>query len=255
MDLEDAEMEGYVDPSRQRDLSIKFQWAHDHDFGDFVIKGLMGDRHVALVAAFVDLFHTLPLALDGMRILDIGCWTGGSSLLMAAMGAHVVAIDEVKKYIDCLTYVRDAFAIDRLEPRNLSLYDLTDPEFEDGFDYVLFGGVLYHLSDPIIGLRITFNVLKPGGSCLLETATVESKRLILGYAGPTAVEGGTAEERNRAGWNWFLPSPPTLSSMMADVGFTEIEMRRIRAERIFAVGVKQAQVDMTRAGLSVRSIR
>src|SRR5580704_15841438 len=31
--MQDAGMEGFQDPAKQRDLSIKFHWAHDHDFG------------------------------------------------------------------------------------------------------------------------------------------------------------------------------------------------------------------------------
>ena len=86
------------------------------------------------------------------------------------MGAKVVAIEEVAKYVDCLKYIRDAFDLENLEPRRLSLYDLTADEFQDAFDIVLFAGVLYHLSDPVLGLRITFDALKPGGTVLLETA-------------------------------------------------------------------------------------
>src|SRR5713101_224048 len=31
---------------RQRDLTIKFTWGHDHDFGSFQLKGRMGRRHL-----------------------------------------------------------------------------------------------------------------------------------------------------------------------------------------------------------------
>jgi 2-polyprenyl-3-methyl-5-hydroxy-6-metoxy-1,4-benzoquinol methylase len=77
--------------------------------------------------------------------------------------AEVVAIDEVKKYVECLQFLKKSFAIDNLEPRHLSLYDLVDPAFQDRFDLVLFAGVLYHVTDPIVALRITFNCLRDGG--------------------------------------------------------------------------------------------
>ncbi|MCX8012152.1 MAG: hypothetical protein N3A64_03235, partial [Desulfobacterota bacterium] len=40
----DAQVEGYCDKEldRQRDSSIKFYWGHNHNFGEFKLKGMMG---------------------------------------------------------------------------------------------------------------------------------------------------------------------------------------------------------------------
>jgi 2-polyprenyl-3-methyl-5-hydroxy-6-metoxy-1,4-benzoquinol methylase len=255
LDLRDAEMEGYSDPSRQRDLSIRFHWGHDHDFGSFSVGGRMGRRHVSLLATFIDELGVLPRDLDGLRVLDVGCWTGGTSLLLCAMGAHVVAIDEVKKYIDCLQYMKEAFDIRNLEPRNLSLYGCVGPEFDDRFDFVLFAGVLYHVTDPVLALRITFNTLVDGGHCLVETATHGSPRPVLLYEGPTRTLGGSAEDLSRGGWNWLVPSPLALRRMMEDVGFREILVRRRPGGRAVGAGYRERHVDMLRAGLSRRSVR
>ena len=145
--------------------------------------------------------------------------------------------------------LRDAFGIEKLEARNLSLYDLAAEEFQDAFDIVLFAGVLYHLSDPIIGTRLTFNVLKPGGICLLESATAQLDGYLLEYWRPKG-----------EGANWFFPTPVVVEAMMKDVGYSDIRSlvtpnpERHHA-RMTAVGTKVAQKDMMRAGLSVRSIR
>jgi SAM-dependent methyltransferase len=248
-------MEGFKDPEKQRDLSIKFHWGHNHDFGTFSLKGRMGNRHILLLATFIDEFKVIPRSLHGLRVLDIGCWTGGTSLLLCAMGAHVVAIEEVRKYVDCLNYLKYAFNIDRLEPKHLSLYECTLPEFQDSFDIVLFCGVLYHVTDPISALRITFNCLKDGGVCLLETAAINSNKRILSYEGPTIFSGGSKKDLSRSGWNWFIPSPITLSQMMADVGYTDIQVGRVRGGRVFAVGKRDTHVDIMRGGLSVKNIR
>ncbi len=253
--MRDATVEGYRDPAHQRDLSIQFHWGHDHDFGSFALKGRMGDRHLRLMATFIDQLGALPLDLSGKRVLDVGCWTGGTSLLLCAMGAQVVAVEEVKKYVDCLLYLKQAFDISTLEPKNVSLYDCIGPDFDDGFDFVLFAGVLYHVTDPILALRITFDALTDGGRCLVETACHPARGHVLGYEGPRRFLGGNADDQNRVGWNWLLPSRSSLRKMMEDVGFTDVKVRRAPVRRAFAAARRARHVDMLRAGLSLRSIR
>jgi SAM-dependent methyltransferase len=259
LDLSDAKMEGYADAAKQRDLSIRFQWGHDHDFGDFFVPGKLGDRHVSLIAGLVEWLQVLPRSLDGKSVMDIGCWSGGTTLLLKAMGADVVGIEEVKKYADCLDYLGRSFALDGFEAESRSLYDCTDERFQNRFDYILFAGVLYHVTDPVLALRIVFNCLKDGGVCILETAVTPSDELVLAYEGPTVIFSGSVDELTRTGWNWYLPSPSTLERMMADVGFTDIRLTKViessAGPRILAVGTRGRHTDMLRAGLSVRTIR
>ena len=255
LELEDASMEGYESPAGQRGRSVRFTWPYDHDFGDFKVgPGKGSERPIYILASFMNHWSALPQRLDGKRVLDVGFYAGGTSLLLAAMGADVTAVEEVKKYVDCLTFLRDSFGLKNLDPRNLSLYDLNTEEFQDAFDVVLFAGVLYHLSDPVLGMRIIFNSIRPGGICLLESATAKSDERMLEYAGKNEIE------RNRAdGANWFYPSPLVISEMMDEVGFSDIHTHELktprRRNRTLAVGTKTEQVDMLRAGLSVPDIR
>lgn len=252
----DPVMEGYRDPAVQRDLSIRFHWGHDHDFGDFQVGGRMGTRHIDILSFFMDHFGALPADLAGKRILDIGCWTGGTSLLLAAMGAEVVAIEEVRKYVEALRFLGEAFAIRNLQAYPLSLYDLTDAAFQDRFDFVLFSGVIYHLTDPVLGARIAFNTLKDGGSCLVETLGSPGSGSTVEYWGPSVAGEGSREDLSRAGWNWFVPTPPALQQMLLDVGFAEVETTELLpTHRICAVARRETHRDMTRAGLSAREIR
>ncbi|NDJ55373.1 MAG: methyltransferase domain-containing protein [Chloroflexi bacterium] len=255
LDLVDHEMEGFSDPDRQRDLSIRFHWGHDHDFGSFQLKGRMKDRHLRLLATFFDVFEELPKDLSGLRILDIGAWTGGTSLALCALGAEVVAIEEVKKYVDSLNYLKQAFDIQGLEVRHLSLYDLTTDDFQDAFDIVLFTGVLYHVSDPLIALRLTFNALKDGGVSLIETHMLDEAGQILSYEGPGAVRGGKREDLSRGGWNWFFPTPKTLEQMILDVGYADTRVLPTGFQRALAVAQRDTHVDIMRSGLSMRHIR
>lgn len=242
LNLKDSRMEGLEDSVGQRDFTVAFRWGHDHDFGAFQIKGQMGDRHIRHLAEFIDGLKAIPQSLSGMKVLEIGCWTGGTSLLMCAMGAQVLAIDEVKKYVDCLRYLKEAFSIATLEVQHRSLYGLTEAEFQDRFDLVLFAGVLYHVTDPIVALRITFNCLRDGGQCLIETTGFRCRRPFISYV--------------RRVCNWFDLSPTALRQMMADVGYADIQVGRISLyDRLYAVGRRLRHVAMRRDGLSLRSLR
>jgi len=251
----DAEMEGYVDSAYQRDLSVQFEWGHNHDFGTFHLPGRMGDRHIHILATFATIYGIPPLDLRGKTILDIGCWTGGTSLLLAAMGAEVYAIEEVRKYADCVSYLKEAFGVGNLTVENMSLYSLDQPEFFDRFDMVFYFGVLYHVSDPILSLRIVFNCLKDDGMCFLETMAAEKKGSYCDYLGANETLNHPKYGKNRGGWNWFIPSLEALSRMMADVGFTVRKATLHQGSRALALGVRNKHVDMLRAGLSNRFIR
>jgi 2-polyprenyl-3-methyl-5-hydroxy-6-metoxy-1,4-benzoquinol methylase len=257
--LEDFRMEGLQSAERQRDQAIKFSWGHDTDFGTFALQGQMGRNHLRVVSTFVDHLPVLSMDLSDKRILDIGVWTGGTTLLLAAMGAQVTAVEEVRKYAACLEYTCEAYGLKSVTVAPLSLYECTGPSYDDQFDYVLFPGVLYHLSDPVIALRILFNALRDGGQLLLQTTGIASNRSLCYYEGSSVFWGGNREAMTRRGWNWFLPSPPAVGSMLRDVGFEDVAVthasRGPHYSSFSAVATRRKHVEITRAGLSVRTIR
>jgi SAM-dependent methyltransferase len=215
----------------------------------------MGKNHIHAVSTFTDHLKALPLDLRGMRVLDIGVWTGGTSLLLAAMGAEVVAVEEVKKYCDCLEYVASAFGIRNLIVKHVSLYDCTGPDYDDRFDFVLFPGVLYHLSDPIIALRILFNALRDGGTLLLQSKAIDSPQSICYYQVHRFSEADSKGDLRGKRWSWFFPSSPAVANMLQDVGFMDATVTRVRNGVLAAVAKRVRHVEMTRAGLALRHIR
>ena len=233
---------------RIRQLCTMTRWGHHHDFGGFCVPGRMCKHHLSMIHAFVDEIDAMPRNLDGMRVLDIGCWSGGTSLLLCAMGAEVVAVEEVPHYAQCADYLRHAFDLRKLQVRELSLYDCTSDEFHDAFDIVLLAGVLHHLSDPKLALRIVFNSLVDGGVCLVEAVAKTTNRPDL------------ENSVNQLRWNNALFTPDNLDEMMKSVGFeVNIPMRPIQYKtpepRLYGGGRRDMHVDFSRAGLSVRTIR
>ena len=87
-----------------------FVWGHDHDFGAFKVAGRMGTRHIWMLSRFFDHFGVLPTSIEGKSILDIGCWTGGVSLILNKLGGKVMAIDPVYMRIHPLYYMVGLFS-------------------------------------------------------------------------------------------------------------------------------------------------
>lgn len=240
--ITDFKMEGYQSAERQRPKSVAFHWGHDHDFGTFKIQGAMGMRHVSIPAAFATL-GAFP-DMKGKKVLDIGVWTGGTSLLYAAMGAlKVVAVEEVKKYAATVDFLQRSFGIQNLTVLDWSLYELNSEPLRDQFDVVCAFGVIYHVTDPIVALRIMFNCLKDGGVLLIESARSGESSPVCGYHGPTATTT----------FNWFVPSVQAMTLMLYDVGFADVDVWP-SGNRLFAKAHRTKHVDMNRAGLSVRHL-
>ncbi|MFP3937393.1 MAG: class I SAM-dependent methyltransferase [Phycisphaerae bacterium] len=255
----DADVEGYSKEQldRQRGLSIKFHWGHNHDFGLFHVPGRMKDRHIDVLARFVTYFPVELSDFDGRDVLDVGCWTGGTTLLLASLGSNVHAIEEVKKYADMAGFLAESFGLgDRVTTERRSLYACNSNDFAKRFDVVYFPGVIYHLSDPVIALRILYNSLKVGGVMLVEGAGLNCRKPYCRFDGGLALRPSKKERLSRGGWNWFLPSPSALYRMMRESGLDEVSALWSRdAKRVYGYGRKTAEEDICRGGLSVPDIR
>jgi len=247
----DAKVEGYreTELDQQRDLSVKFHWGHNHDFGSFKMEGQMGDRHIHLLANFVSLFPITLEDFNDKSVLDIGCWTGGTTLLLAALGTEVFAIEEVKKYAEIVSYMIRSFGIDnRVTVHPMSVYDCNSDEFNDRFDIVYFPGVIYHLSDPVLALRILYNALKMDGTILIESAGINVSKPYCQFWGNRSIQ-----KDGESGWAWFWPSPTALQRMMKEAGFDETKTLWYQG-RVYGYAKKTRQVGICRAGLSDRNI-
>lgn len=229
------------DLEHRRDASVTFQWGHNHDFGTFQMEGKMGDRHIDLLTKCIDQLG-LPRDLTDKSVLDVGCWTGGVSLLLNAMGAEVFAIDEVYHYTRVLRGLAQWFGL-FLTVDGCSLYGLLRTPYHLSAharsDYVCFFGVFYHITDPVLALRIMFNELKDGGILFLETAISQKRGSVCEYHGPS----------HNTKWNWFVPSVKALLRMIQDVGF-EIENMVITDKRALVSCKRVEYRGMLRAGLS-----
>ena len=206
-----------------------FVWGHDHDFGHGRVRaGAMGKRHIEITSEAMHL-GMLPSNLDGKQILDVGCWSGGDLLILAGLGGHVTAIEEhpvaaraARRLVELLALA--APVVQR------SLY-ADSQEWAGKFDFAYCSGVVYHVTDPLLLLRILFAYLKPGGDVFIETKAAAGEGSICSYS-------GTLEK----GWNWYAPNETALGRWLVDAGFDAQSVRVFRRSngRLLACGRKTA---------------
>ena len=177
--------------------------------------------------------------------------------MLKYLGANeIFALEEVKKYGKTMTELcNDVYGLKGVNSEPINLYDLaTDKKY----DIAYFPGVIYHLSDPVLGLRRLYNSLCDGGVCLVETAGIRSDKSIASFEGSRISGrelGQSKEQLNRSGWNWFFPSTSCLKRWMVEAGFDEIRTYySLRSHRVYGYGVRRGFTDIVRAGLSVYDI-
>ncbi len=163
-------------------------------------------------------------ALDGRRILDVGCGNGYYGWRMCAAGARVIGIDPTivysMQYLAFAKYLTDA----RPELHHALLpARLEDVSPQQSFDTVLSMGVLYHRRDPAEHLHALRAQLRPGGELVLET--------LIGASGSTEVlipNGRYARMRNV----WHIPSRATLEGWIEASGFESVRVVDVTATTV-----------------------
>lgn len=204
-----------------------FVWGHNHDFGHGINRvGAMSTRHIEITAEALEL-GMLPTSLDGKQVLDVGCWSGGDLLVLAGLGGQVTCVEEHPIAARASRRLTELLGLDA-PVIEASLY-ADRPDWVGKFDYVYCSGVIYHVTDPLLFLRILFAYLKPGGEVFLETKSVAGEGSICGYS-------GTMEK----GWNWYAPNETAMGRWMVDAGFNSSSIRIYRRfnNRLLAYGIK-----------------
>lgn len=100
---------------------------------------------------------------QGTVILDAGCGTGYTSLVLAEAnpGAKIVGVDLSSESVRLAKQRLDYYQFDNAEFHTLAIEDL--PSLNLAFDYINADEVLYLLPDPVAGLQAMRSVLKPNG--------------------------------------------------------------------------------------------
>jgi len=159
-----------------------------------------------------------PDGLAERTVLDCACNCGGYSFwALEAGGGGGLAFDVRERWIEQARFLQD----NRTQPSAsvrfevCSLYDLPSLT-EEEFDIAIFQGILYHLADPIGGLRIVADRTRE----LLIVNTAARNDL---PDGMLAISNESVEEPMSGvdGVAWFPTGPNVIARMLASMGFPE----------------------------------
>lgn len=193
--------------------AAQYGWGHTIDFGAFRKEGLLGEDY-RLIAGALDAWSWWPRRLDGLHVADVGCFTGGLSLLMAHRGAGVVyAVDEIPEHLAQCIFLTKVFGQPSVTPILQSAYHLCDSIQPRSLDLILLSGVLYHMSDMLVGLYAMRELLKPDGLLLIQSSGIDDFQHSYANFG-----------RFIAG-RWWQPTGLCIKDMCEFMGFGACEVR------------------------------
>lgn len=167
------------------------------------------------------------LRAPGARVLDLGCGTGASTLVLAAAypDATVLGLDLDPESIAAAGKAASAAGLgDRVR---FAVADAADAPPETGFDLVTLFETLHDMGDPVGALRSARTALAPGGTVL-----IGDERVADDLAAP-----GELLERFQFGWSVLHCLPATLAENPVEANGTMLRastVHRWAAEAGFA---------------------
>jgi 2-polyprenyl-6-hydroxyphenyl methylase/3-demethylubiquinone-9 3-methyltransferase len=162
---------------------------------------------------------TTGTALDGVRILDVGCGGGLLSEPLARLGAQVVGVDASQGNIEAarLHAAAQGVAVD---------YRLGEPvaalASDERFDVVLALEVVEHVSDVAAFLQTVARSLAPGGLLFVSTINRTWKSFVFAIVGAEYVL--RLLPRGTHHWRQFV-RPAELAAVIDGPRFNQVDLR------------------------------
>ena len=121
-------------------------------------------------------------AIDGKRVLDVGCGGGILADSMARRGADVLGIDLAGKALKVAQLHAIEAATPRVEYREVAVESLA-VESPEGFEVVTCMEMLEHVPDPASIVAACGQLLKPGGWAFFSTLNRNAKAFVFAIVG------------------------------------------------------------------------
>lgn len=187
--------------------------------------------------AFPPLLKLLGGSFEGMRVLDAASNAGGFSIEAARHGAsYVLGFDVVDRYVEQANFVKSALEIENAEFKKLDLYDI-DPESVGIFDVTFCFGLLYHLEDPVGGMRKLASVTRK--AMLVDTNTMPGddsaplwRMSTPAVASEENVEGSSTNLWRDRAYCQMKPNAAAVRRLLKVLGFDDVRRVRPKVEEL-----------------------
>jgi SAM-dependent methyltransferase len=149
--------------------------------------------------------------------LDVGCGSGGSSILAKERGAQVHGIDVAEGLL--------SFAIQRVPEGNFQVADIENLPYEDNiFDVIFAANSLQYSEDKLAALKELKRVCKPNGLIIAGLFGVPEK---VDYRVVFKAVRDTMPEPPKGGGPFELSMPNKLESLFAEAGLENIKFGEV----------------------------
>ncbi len=197
-----------------------FTWYHSFRFGNVYAPGTITSLQYQMWVSSI-----IPENLENKTVLDIGTADGFYSFLCESRGAKkVVAVDwlEFPGFTAAHKILNSTVEFRKLvvDESNFGFTDLkskigTVDEIKEKFDIILLFGVLYHLPNPVMILKILGNITRE--MLLISGHVIDSKEPAMYYY----PEGSLTPNDTT---NWWIPTPSCLIDISKRLGFNKSKM-------------------------------
>jgi tRNA (mo5U34)-methyltransferase len=178
------------------------------------------DPHANLERKVRDLF---PEGLQGRSFLDCACNAGGYLFAARQLGAErCFGFDAREHWIRQARFLARHLPSENVDTGVCTLAEVPGQGLKP-YDVTLFSGILYHLPDPVAGLKIAADLTKE--LIIVNTATFPAKRdaLILNPESMSQLMSGVD------GLAWYPTGEAVVRQMLASCGFSHTRLRFNRA--------------------------
>ncbi len=196
-------------------------WSHRLDF-DNGVSTLDCVRRIPFseqpLSKFALVEPTIPFAeLAGGRLLDLGSNAGYNSIHAAVKYQFsTTGVDYNRRHIEVSRFLADLAGV----PSEFLLGSAETFSRPGEFDVALHFGTLYHLQNPLLSLRQTFDNLRPGGYLALETQVYDHPQ------DPNICY--FMHMQNNDSTNFWALSTSVLKKSLELIGFSELrEIKRV----------------------------
>ena len=168
-------------------------------------------------SADTDIHKTAETGLAGKKVLDVGCGGGILSESMARRGADVTGIDLGTENLKAAALHAEQSALhETLRYQHIPVEELAKTHAGQ-FDIVTCMEMLEHVPDPSSIVQACFELLAPGGVCVLSTINRNPKSYLFAIVGAEYVL--RLLDRGTHDYAKFI-TPAELDKMAFDAGFT-----------------------------------